>query len=209
MLTLKSTVALLLIGCNMWYFKIGVNIGLSESATENNATEVYNFLKAENFTDESICGILGNMQYESYLNPGCKHSERGAWGLIQWNPHSVLTDWASDNEYNWWDGAAQMIFITGDDVVNYIPTSRYPYTWKEFSQLTNTTTAARAYWANRERSESYDDMREIYADRWYHHFTDTPPTPEPPTPPTPPHPIPPSNRTGMPLWMYLRPNYYF
>lgn len=192
----------------MWYYKIGVNIRLSESATENNATEVYNFLKAENFTDASICGILGNMQYESYLNPGCKQGESLAWGLIQWDPHTVLTNWASDHDYNWWDGAAQMIFITTDDVEHWYETSDYPYSWEEYQQLTNVELAVKAYFYERERG-TWDNLRLTYANNWYEYFTGTPPTPQPPTPPRPPQPTPPTTRKGMPLWMYLRPNYYF
>ncbi len=210
MLTLKSTVALLLIGCNMWYFKIGVGQNLSLSAQESNATEIYNYCMNDGFTIQATCALLGNIQRESSLNPGKKQGENLAWGLIQWDPHTVLTDWASENGYNWWDGAAQMIFITGDDVVHWHEKPQFPYSYEDFKQMTDIDLATEVYKENRERNSLQDlDLRQTYAWNWYYHFTDQPVPPQPPTPPRPPQPTPPTTRKGMPFWMYLRPNYYF
>ena len=63
--------------------------GLTTAQEEANAQYIYNFFKAQGWTTEAICGLLGNMQRECGLNPGnWQHWERKnlGYGLLQWTP---------------------------------------------------------------------------------------------------------------------------
>lgn len=177
----------------MWVYDIGVNRHLTQSQRENNATEFYDYFSSYGCTIESICGMLGNIQAESDINPGNKEtaSTSSGWGLIQWTPSTVLTDWCNSKNYYWYDGVVQCYVIEceGEEKQNcggrFIPTSNYPYTWNEFIALTNVEEATKSYFYERERGDP-DSLatRIIYANAWYNYFTGSPPTP-PPTPPRP------------------------
>lgn len=150
---------------------------LTTEQMQGNAVEFYNYFKTS-MTLEAICGILGNIQRESQLNPGQMEGGYGGslshgYGLIQWTPGSLLTNWASNKGYNWYDGTAQCEYIdeentyTGDDAV-WFPTSSYPYSWVEFKQLTNVEEAVKAYLYERERAGvSALADRIAYANQWY------------------------------------------
>lgn len=63
--------------------------GLTTAQEEANARYIYNFFKAQGWTTEAICGLLGNMQKECGLNPGkwqyWEYTDLG-YGLLQWSP---------------------------------------------------------------------------------------------------------------------------
>ena len=197
-----------------WQYIIGVQEYFPHlgEAQKNNATLFYNYFGSKGATLESICGMLGNITVESSLNPGMKQtaSASSGWGLIQWTPSTVLTNWCSQRLYNWYDGAAQCYRIycegTGTEGAGgtWIPTTQYPYSWDEFCNLTDVELAVKAYLYERERAGiEHLDRRIQYAEEWYEYFTGqpTPPHPEPPVPPTP--------YTGirkMPVYMMVKRN---
>lgn len=194
----------------MWIYKIGTisTITMSQAERENNAKEIYNFFSDLGFTLEAICGMLGNMEHESWLNPGMKQTVAvsSGWGLIQWTPSSVLTNWCTSKGYNWYDGYAQCTRINREgnnesDAKGYwLPTSAYSYTWSQFSKLTDVTEATKAFLYERERAGvSALNLRIEYAIKWYDFFGGE--TPIPPTPPTPPSP---KTRRKMPIYMMVR-----
>ena len=200
-----------------WVYDIGVATYFAEYGADmiNNATEFYQYMIAKSVTVEAICGMLGNIQKESTLNPAIKQSANtsSGWGLIQWTPSTVLTNWCITNEYRWYDGYAQCDRIwcegTGEkDAGGYwLTTQDYPYTWAEFIALTSVTTATLAYLHERERASEEDvETRLNHALWWYEYFTGNPPPPEPPTPPLPPIV---TTQDGMPLWMMLRRRLHF
>lgn len=188
-----------------WIVKIGLDTGMTQTELENNATEFYGYFNSKGFTIESICGMLGNLQQESQINPGCKEKGGDGWGLIQWTPHTNLTDYASAQGSDWATGEIQTQLMWEEIINKYggqwipKPNKGYPYTGKEFSQLTDVTTACMAYLIERERAGvEVAEKRVAYAKAWYEYLTGvTPPTP--PTPPTP------TKRKGMPVWMMCRP----
>lgn len=190
-----------------WLVKVGVNAYLTQSEMENNATEFYGYFNSKGFTIESVAGMLGNLQQESNINPGMKQtaSARSGWGLIQWTPSSNLTDYATAYGVDWATGEIQTQLMW-DEIINGYggqwipkPNKGYPYSGKEFSQLTDVTTACMAYLIERERAGvEVAEKRVAYANAWYEYLTGvTPPTP--PTPPTP------TKRKRMPVWMMCRP----
>lgn len=190
-----------------WIYEIGVAKYFSTSQMQNNATEFYIYFINYGATLEAICGMLGNIQKESTLNPGIKQGSSISlgWGLIQWSPSTVLTNWCKTYGYNWYDGAAQCdrIKCEGEGTKNangyWLPTSEYPYSWSEFLALTDVAEATKAYLYERERAgiEALD-LRLQYANEWYSYFTGSPVPPAPPTPPTP------RKRTSIPIYMMLR-----
>lgn len=196
-----------------FYYRIGVQAGLTQTERENNANEIYNYFSYYGATLDCICGMLGNWQWESGLNPGCKQglSTSLGWGLIQWTPSTVLTDWCNRYNYNWYDGYAQCyrIWCEGTNQLGaggvWIPTTEYPYTWSEFLALTDRHEAVKAWLYERGRGAPetlHVAERLQYSDEWYQYFTGSPTPPIPPVPPTPPTPI--QRRKKMPLYMMLR-----
>lgn len=191
-----------------WLYEIGVGTYFNQTQRKNNATEVYKYFINKGASLEAICGMLGNMERESTLNPGIKQgaSTSLGWGLIQWTPSTVLTNWCNTYGYNWYDGSAQCerIVCEGEGTKNasgyWLKTSSYPYTWTQFLALESVSEATKAYLYERERAPSGDeDLRIDYANAWYEYFTGSPPSPDPPTPPTPV-----TKRKHMPLYMMLR-----
>lgn len=68
---------------------------------ENNALLVYYGLKRHGWTMEAIAGTLGNMYYESSINPGIWENldygnVYGGYGLIQWTPATKYINWAGE-----------------------------------------------------------------------------------------------------------------
>lgn len=186
----------------MWAYNIGVQVGVTEAQRQSNAIEFYNYFKSYGCTDECICGMLGNIDLESSLNPGNKNgaSPSTAWGLIQWYPSTILTDWCRSRNFLWYDGAIQCYVIEceGEEKEGcggrFITTAEYPYTWSQFTQLTDVNVATEAYLFERERTYTYAQIsehlpdynkRHDYANYWLQKFSDDPPPPTPPTPPIP------------------------
>ena len=177
-----------------------------QTKQQNNANEFYYYFNNYGASLECICGMLGNITRESTLNPAIKQgiSSNLGWGLIQWTPATILTNWCKQYRYNWYDGFAQCERIkcegegTQGAVGYWLPTKDYPYKWSEFIALTKVEEATKAYLYERERAgvEALD-IRLKYANDWYNYFTGSPITPIPPTPPTP-------YVKKMPIYMMLR-----
>lgn len=190
-----------------WLYEIGAGKYFNQSKQENNATEFYNYFTNKGATIEAICGMLGNIQRESTLNPGIKQGSSTSlgWGLIQWTPSTVLTNWCKKYGYNWYDGFAQCerIWCEGEGTKgasgHWIPTHDYSYTWSEFTALTDVAEATKAYLYERERAGIQAlDLRLQYASEWYSYLSGSPVPPTPPTPPTP------RKRKSMPIYMMLK-----
>lgn len=72
---------------------------LSQSEMENNATIIIQYYRSLGINDNSIAGMLGNMQAESTLSPVLtERGGGGGYGLVQWTPKSDLTN--ACNSYN-------------------------------------------------------------------------------------------------------------
>lgn len=170
-----------------WSYVVQENYGaLSTAQRQGNAVEFYNYFK-NSMTLEAICGILGNIDRESELNPGqMEYGHSGSlnygYGLIQWTPGSLLTDWASSKSYNWYDGAAQCEYINEENYYTetrpgypnqkvWFTTSSYSYSWDAFKQINDVAVATRAYFYERERGgdspSDVETLRVAKAQEWY------------------------------------------
>ena len=79
---------------------ISSNQYLTRSQMRDNAAYVHSFFTKLGWTSNAICGMLGNMERESTINPGLWESldyenYSVGFGLVQWTPATNLTDWAS------------------------------------------------------------------------------------------------------------------
>ena len=93
-----------------WIYQDAYN---SQSEMENNANMVINFYRSQGVVDETIAGILGNMQAESTIQPILnERGGGGGFGLVQWTPKSLLINHASAlgiSDYNNGDNQCQVI----------------------------------------------------------------------------------------------------
>lgn len=183
---------------------------LSRSEMENNATLLWGDFKSKGWSLNAVCGMLGNMQTESSINPGIWENltvnyNRG-FGLVQWTPASKYINWAGSN---YTDGYLQCERIQWElnNGQQYYPTSKYPMTFREFSVSTETPEyLAQVFITNYERPKDPDQpIRSTQAREWYNFLSDSPdPPPDPPEPP----PTPSGEYPRMKLWMALRHKYY-
>ena len=154
-----------------WITKEGVELYLTLSEMENNATIFYNIFSAYGYTLESIAGMLGNIQQECTINPALKQGEsiELGWGLIQWTPSSELTDYATSQGKNWTDGNLQCELINREVLEGFggrwLPTKDYSYTGEEFSKLTDVAESCKAFLYERERAGNLCPYRQDYAPR--------------------------------------------
>ena len=115
------------------------NFALSQAQMNANATEVYKYFSEKGWTLNAIAGILGNMQSESYINPGVWQSliagnYSGGFGLVQWTPATNYTNWATANGYGITDPNGQLYWIDAlsASTGQWIPTASYNMSWSAF-----------------------------------------------------------------------------
>ena len=179
---------------------ISSNEYLTLEQMEGNAQYIMDKLLIAGWTKNSICGMLGNMQTESTINPGLWESMQegnmdGGFGLVQWTPASKYTTWATDNGYEWGniDGQINRLLYELENNLQWITTSTHPMSFKEFTQSNDSPfNLAMVFIANYERPlEPNQPMRGEQAEYWYRKLTGS-------------SPIPSKKKKGMPLYFYLK-----
>ena len=115
------------------------NYALSQAQMNANAVEVYKYFSGRGWSLNAIAGILGNMQSESYVNPGVWQSLNegnysGGFGLVQWTPATNYTNWAMANGYSITDPNGQLYWIDtlSESTGQWIPTGSYNMSWVAF-----------------------------------------------------------------------------
>lgn len=155
-----------------------------------NAEYLYHAFVDSGWTLESLCGMLGNMQVESGLNPGRWQDDRvggdptgHGYGLVQWTPYTNYTNWAVN--YGWsdpsiMDANVSRINYEMANGLQWIPTVAYPFTFGAFKSSTASPDyLAMAFLANYERpGDPNQPIRGVYAMNWYNYLRGLhPPTP--------------------------------
>lgn len=187
---------------------------LDQAQMQINADYIYAYFTAKGWSVNAIAGILGNMQYESAINPGRWQSNNvgntsGGYGLVQWTPATKYINWTGIiGDYSTMDNNLDRIIYELNSGTQYYPTPSYPMT---FAQFTTSTASpyelACAFAWNYERSavvisgtpaeqEALRQRRGGAGNNWYFYLTGQIP-PIPPTPPTPPDPPTPTPSTGV------------
>ena len=131
---------------NGWYvsanqYDVGPSSGTASTYQQTNAQNVYNTFSALGWTLNAIAGMLGNMMYESCLDPACVYPKSSfpnggaslddisnqyalsrtspAYGLVQWlglgstEPiANQLVSYAYRHGSEWYEGQIQMDRLT-------------------------------------------------------------------------------------------------
>lgn len=163
---------------------------LSLDQMKENAIYIWNYLKSEGWTLEAVCGMLGNMQSESAINPGRWQNdspggdpEGHGYGLVQWTPYTKYTDWIITQGFSDPSEMDANIFRILHEVENnlqWIATSEYNYSFYEFTQSTDDPyNLAMAFLKNYERpADPNQPTRGDQALFWYEFLGGyIPPTP--------------------------------
>lgn len=156
-----------------------------------NAYYIYDYLRNKSFTKNAICGMLGNMQTESTINPGRWQGDRvggepsgHGYGLVQWTPYTKYTNWIGVNNHpEDMNHNLERICYEVDQGIQWIATNTYNFSFYNFTRSTETPEyLALAFLACYERpADPNQPIRATQARFWWNYLTD-----EPPTPPTPP-----------------------
>lgn len=164
---------------------------------QNNALLIRDYFITKGWTLNAICGMLGNIQTESTINPDLWESLdqgnlSGGYGLVQWTPASKYIDWAG---VNYQDGTKQCdrIIYEVENNLQWISTSTYPMTFQEFIISTDTPyNLAMVFIKNYERPFNPNQpIRGEQANYWYEYLGGIPVTPT-------------TSRKKMPLYFYLK-----
>jgi hypothetical protein len=102
-----------IIGPTTWQFLFGYNSYpstgggstycsnsyLTQSQMTVNAQYILDYLRSKGWTKNAVCGMLGNMQTESTINPGIwqglhENNLSEGFGLVQWTPATNYITWA-------------------------------------------------------------------------------------------------------------------
>ncbi len=160
---------------------------LTQEQMNVNAVYIYKALSERGWTLNAIAGLLGNMQYESSINPGRWQSDSvgstgSGYGLVQWTPATKYINTVSD-DYSTMDNNIDRIMYELEHNEQYYKTGSYPLTFKEFTQSTKDAYyLACAFAWNYERSkvvlegsasekESLRNARGGAAQGWYEYLS--------------------------------------
>ena len=103
----------------------------------NNATQIYQDLTTKGWSYNAIMAVLGNMSYESYINPA--QSEIGqpldgtyGYGLVQWTPrNTTIEPYMNNHGHPLTSGYYQLDYL--DLGEQWIPKSAYGnMSWSQF-----------------------------------------------------------------------------
>lgn len=182
-----------------WY---GGNYYLTDAQMKVNATYIWNYLASHEWTKNAVCGMLGNMQSESGINPGMWQNQHevvdNGYGLVQWTPSTKLTSWAASQGLvaSDMDTQIKLILYEVQNNLQWRETDAYPLTFEDFTHSTDTTyNLAMAFIANFERPlDPNQPWRGKQAELWFNYLSGTTPIP--------PHPFVPQSK--MPFIFYLK-----
>lgn len=65
----------------------------TQAEREINAMYIYKYLGSRGWTLNAVAGLLGNLEHESWINPGVTEIGGTGFGLVQWTPPSKFTNW--------------------------------------------------------------------------------------------------------------------
>lgn len=174
---------------------ISGNRYLTTAEMQNNAEIVQGYGIAQGWSPNAICAVLGNMSWESTINPGIWGDNGDAYGLVQWNPYTKYSEWAGAG---WQDNGTRQLERISYEAANGLQWSSVPpapYTMTQFlyDRVSGIDTLTRYWcWYYERPSVTAMETRIYWANYWATHLDwDDPPHPPPPDPPSPDPPEPP------------------
>jgi surface antigen len=66
---------------------------INEESRRLNARYICKYLINCGWSLNAVAGLLGNLEHESYINPGVTEFGGSGYGLVQWTPPSKFTNW--------------------------------------------------------------------------------------------------------------------
>lgn len=177
------------------------NTYLNKTQMLNNAVIIRDFFIEQGWTLNAICGMLGNMESESKMNPylwqgrsipdDIYTSSKG-FGLTQWTPGSKLINWADEQGLPYKDGYTQLqrIVYESQNNLQWSTHNILNMTWDEYiiSEESPETLARVFVWAYERPSDPDVELRQEQAAYWYSRLLSYNPL----------------QRKGMPVWMMQR-----
>ena len=152
---------------------------LSIEEQKINAEYIMTYLLNNGWSKNAICGMLGNMQTESTINPCIwQNLDSGnqslGYGLVQWTPSTKYTSWATSNGYSIGDinGQLDRLQYEIDNDLQWISTTSYPLSFHDF-KFSNETPEylAQAFLINYERPNNQNQPnRSTQARFWFDYF---------------------------------------
>lgn len=167
----------------MTYFE---NRYLTLEEMKVNAVYIYEYFLWYGWTPNAICGMLGNMQTESTINPGIWENltpdlNRG-YGLVQWTPANKYFTWLFELDLqDTIDTQIYRIIYELEHGLQWIAVSEFNYmSFSEFSISTQTPAyLADVFIKSYERPANPNQpIRGEQADFWYEYLTGLSPTPQ-------------------------------
>lgn len=149
---------------------------LSESEMTVNARFIYDYLTSRGWTGQAVCGMLGNMETESTINPAIwQNLDEGntslGFGLVQWTPATKYLNWCDvrglDPEKM--ESALSRILWELANGEQFYATDAYPLTFQQFKVSTASPTyLAMTFLNNYERpADRNQPARGQQAEKWY------------------------------------------
>lgn len=153
---------------------------LSMTEMQNNADIMYAFFTDQGWTVNAIAAMFGNMQTESTLNPGIWENLDpfiGGYGLVQWTSYTKYSEWAGTDWQDNGQKEMERIIYELENHLQWISTSLYPMTFREFSQSDKPPAyLAQAFLYNYERpAVKPQPARSRQAEYWYEYLAGHPP----------------------------------
>ena len=149
--------------------------GWTKQARSHNVDILYKYFKRQGWNIAPLAAMLGNMEYESYLNPGqWEHGiaieTTGGFGLVQWTPYTKFSNWAGVNWRTDYDLQMQRIQYELENGLQWIPTTVYNFSFYDFSRKKKSQMSiadlTRAFEYCYERG-TWDNQRIVNAEYWY------------------------------------------
>ena len=187
---------------------IAKNNYLSQSEMENNAKMFCAKMTSLGFTLNAICGMLGNIQTESNINPGIweslKYNLSRGYGLVQWTPATKYINWCGSGWQGNGDKQCERINYECEHGLQWFsnpkaPIVTPPISFKEFKQSTLPVETLANYflWYYEHPYITIQPNRSKQAKRWGDFFGGVVPS-------VPISPGGNNKKSNMPLYMYLR-----
>lgn len=121
-----------------WY-SINDYGALLQEEKEWNANKAMTLLRQNGFTIYAAAGIVGNMWAESQMSPGQWQGNTpysGGYGLVQWTPYTLYSEWAGPEWENNGPKEIERILYEKANGLEFYPSTTYPqWRWRNFSEM--------------------------------------------------------------------------
>lgn len=155
---------------------VSKNAFLTREEMTVNARIIYGYLTGRGWSPTAVCGMLGNMETESTINPGIwQNLDEGntslGFGLVQWTPATKYLDWCEPRGLDPAHLTAALARIEWEMEAGeqFYPTDSYPMTFPEFKTSTESAGhLAQVFLINYERpADQNQPARSTQAEAWY------------------------------------------